>query len=260
MLSDEFKARLKHRGREVTAYLHARGALPSEQVRAVIFGQGRTGSTLLESLLASTGHFDARGEMLSTRKGEILWPRLYVHGLSRWRSPQNLLFHLKVYHLTRERRQPVDPLEFALWLRDEGWQFVHLHRRNKLKHALSNIVMRHRGGTHKLDDAKEELRVAVDVDEVVKRIRDRYRWEEQEREVLAAVKYVELVYEDDLLRADSHQGSVDRVLQFLSLEPRPVHTRHRKVVSRSLRDTVVNYDELQDRLEQHGWQHFLDEE
>ena len=54
-----------------------------DQVRVVIFAQGRTGSTLLESLLCSTGHFFKNGELLNndTGKNEIIFPTQYIRGL-----------------------------------------------------------------------------------------------------------------------------------------------------------------------------------
>ncbi len=57
---------------------------PSDQIHLLIFCQGRTGSTLLESLLASTGYFCAHGELFNIpRKGKVLCPAGHVRGLSK---------------------------------------------------------------------------------------------------------------------------------------------------------------------------------
>ena len=48
-----------------------------EKRRVVIFAQGRTGSTLLEDILCSSGYFSANGELLSKKnspfQGKILF-------------------------------------------------------------------------------------------------------------------------------------------------------------------------------------------
>ncbi|MDY7024190.1 MAG: hypothetical protein SWJ54_23045, partial [Cyanobacteriota bacterium] len=57
-----------HRTEELLSYLceHIRKSSPN-QVRTLIFAQGRTGSNLLENLLVSTGYFRKTGEKLNTQ-------------------------------------------------------------------------------------------------------------------------------------------------------------------------------------------------
>jgi len=106
---------IKHRRRELMAYLfNYISFAPPDSVRVVIFAQGRTGSTLLESLLCSSGHFKQHGELLEVSEGKILFPIHYIRGLSRWKSNENFIFHVKVYQLTRDRKRPVDPAPFAM--------------------------------------------------------------------------------------------------------------------------------------------------
>ena len=109
-----------------------------DQVRAVIFAQGRTGSTLLESLLCSTGHFFKNGELLNndTGKNEIIFPTQYIRGLSKWESDSNFIFHVKIYQLTRDRKRPVDPTTFMETLCKEGFKVIYLRRNNFCKACL----------------------------------------------------------------------------------------------------------------------------
>lgn len=250
---------LKHRSREAVAYLFDYiKPVPSGPVRAVIFAQGRTGSTLLESLLCSTGHFRRNGELLSTSRGEVLFPIPFIRGLSNWNAHANFIFHVKVYQLTRDRRRSVDPVLFLETLHRDGWKIIYLRRRNKVRHTLSNVVAEHRGAYAKFDDRREEYKLFIDCDRFVEKVEERFRFEAAERDALAGVAYHEVVYEDDLERAERHQQTVDRVLDFLSLERREAHTRHKKVNTLPLEAAISNYEEFEACLAEHGWRHFLD--
>ncbi|MDJ0617986.1 MAG: hypothetical protein QNJ63_14785 [Calothrix sp. MO_192.B10] len=232
--------------------------IPSDQVRLLIFGQGRTGSTLLESLLCSTGYFRRNGELLNTSKGEILYPLQYIRGLSKRKAHENFIFHVKIYQLTQDRKHPIDPAVFLNALYEDGWKIIYLRRRNKIKHALSNVVAEYTGNYHKFSDDKNELNVVVNCDNFVERVNQRFRFEDAEKEALGNIKYHEVVYEDDLDKADTHQKTVDRILDYISLEHRVTTTKHKKVNTQSLQDLISNYDEFIDCLTKQEWQGFLE--
>ena len=259
LLLAKLRKQLKHRGLEATAYVFNYIKLtPSAPVRVVIFAQGRTGSTLLESLLCSTGHFRQNKELLNTAKGEILFPTHFIRGLSKLKSDDNFIFHVKIYQLTEDRKRPIDPTSFIETLYSEGWKVIYLRRKNKIKHALSNIVATHRGRYHKHNDHKEELKVFVDCENFTEMVNKRFRSEKAEREVLANIEYHEVVYEDDLERSNDHQKTVDRILDYLSLEHREATTTHRKVNTLPLEELISNYEEFLDCLNKHQWQSFLE--
>lgn len=251
--------RLNSRIQEVGAYFcEFTREDTADRVRALIFAQGRTGSTLLESLLCSTGHFRENGELLNTDwRSEVLFPLQYIRGMTRWKKDENFVFHLKLYHLTTDRRRPVDPVLFVETLFKEGWKIIYLSRRNKFKHALSNIVAKARQNYHKLSDNEETLKLTVDCEKLVKRVHRRFRYEELEKEVLSRIRYLELTYEDDLENSEVHQETVNRVLDYLSLERRKASTKYRKVNTQTLQELVTNYDELLSCVYEHGWQDFL---
>ena len=249
---------VKYRMKEAKVYLdNFTKPTPSDQVRLLIFGQGRTGSTLLESLICSTGHFSINGELLNTRKIEILYPIPYIYGLTKRAQSENFIFHVKVYQLTEDRKRPIDPAPFLERLFNEGWNIIYLRRKNKVKHALSNVVANHRGHFHKLHDGVERFNITVDLDYFVGQVNNRLRYEETERKALANIDYHEVVYEDDLEKADAHQLTVNKILDYLTLEQREAITKHRKVNTQPLDDLIINYDEFIDCVTKHGWQEFL---
>lgn len=266
--------RAKFRKQELKHYaINILRPLPKHQVKLVIFGQGRSGSTLLESLIASTGSFRAHGERLSpfyrTRfhRGEARFPVSYIHGLVK-QTPQNFIFHLKPRHLMGpqkgvrkkmgERKKAIAPARVLRDFQRYGWQVLYLRRRNRVKHALSNLVRNHRGYGHKLDDAPERYRLRVDCDDFVQRVAEKLEVEQIEQDALRGIDFQEVVYEDHLENAALHQSTIDRILQAVSLEPTAVTTEHRKVNTQSMADLIENYDEFSQRIIDQGWGHFLD--
>lgn len=242
---------------EAYFYRYTRRDCP-DRTRVLIFAQGRTGSTLLENLICSTGHFCEGGELLNTTwKGEVFFPLQYVRGMARRKAEENFIFHLKIYHLTDDRRRSIEPTWFVRTLFEEGWKVIYLTRKNKLKHALSNMVAKSRQNYHKLDDNEETLQLTVNCEKLVKRVRKRFQYEQLEREALSYVRYLEISYEDDLESSEAHQKTVKQVLDYLSLERREASTKYKKVNTQTLRELIANYDEFLSCVYQHGWQDFL---
>lgn len=121
-LSSKLVNRLKYRSREIFSYIlnYVKKPKRSSSVRVVIFAQGRTGSTLLENLLCSTGYFRQNGELLNTSRGEVLFPLQFVNEISKWKPQENFIFHVKIYQLTRDRKRPLDPAFFLETLYKDG--------------------------------------------------------------------------------------------------------------------------------------------
>jgi len=229
-----------------------------EQVRVVLFAQGRTGSTLLEDLICSTGHFKRNGELLNVNKGEILFPLPFIEGMSKRESDGNFIFHVKLYQLNRDRRRPVDAADFINNLYENGWKVIYLHRRNKVKHALSNFIAKERSSFHKTDDTKENLELHIDTESFVKVVTDRDNFVEAEREILNDKDHLEIVYEEDLEKSANHQATVDKVMDYLDLERREVQTDYKKVIKAPPEELIVNYDELVERIKGNGWGNYLE--
>ena len=229
---------------------------PSDQVRAVIFAQGRSGSSVLESLICSTGYFALNGEILAVNRGEIRYPARYIRGGGRWAAPENFIFHVKIYQLTRDRKRPVDPGAFLKSLYSDGWKIIYLRRKDKVRQAMSNIVAENRGDYHKFDGSEEKFHLSVDCDDLVNKIKERLRFAEEDKKALSGMSCHEVVYESDLEDPDMHQLTIDRILDYLSLDRREVSTDYRKINTQSMEELVINYDEVADRLMKEGFQDF----
>lgn len=253
------RSKLKNRIFESRAYIHNLiGSISKGPVRVIIFAQGRTGSTLLESLLCSTGFFRPNGELLNIiQHGEVCFPIQYIKGLSKQKANENFIFHLKIDHLLDERMRPLEPGYFLETLYKDGWKVIYLKRNNKVRSALSNIVALSRKYYHKHDNRKEEIKLNVDCKAFVNRVQARFRKDKDEKKALANINYHEVIYERDLEKTKSHQNTINRILHYLSLKPAQAKTTYKKITTQSLQDMILNYDEFIELLKKHGWENYI---
>lgn len=235
-------SRIRARASELYTFL--RGAAPGKPASGVlIFAQGRTGSTLLESLLASTGYFVAGGEVLSRPGTRIRRPATYLHGLARRTAGRQFLCHVKIYHLVRDReedgRPAVFPRRFLEALTLRGWKIVYLRRADRVRHALSNITAEATGTFHAVSTVAATP-VHVSRERLVELVVERARFEAEEAIALDGITFHEVVYERDLENPGNHQRTVDGILEFLELPSRTAATPLRKINGRPLAEIVAN--------------------
>ncbi len=215
------------RRREAYAYLLAALPQPTHFARTLIFGQGRSGSTLLESLLSSTDHFAPHGEVFGAKGRKIVYPERYLRGQSsRW-PDKNFLCHVKIHHLLI-RQRPVEPRPFLQRLSDDGWRIIFLSRTDRVRQALSFLVAEIRGEYHKRDDRPETISVHVSRERLEALVNRGIVQAHDEQKALEGIDYHEVIYERDLEDASKHQQTIDGVLDFLELPRRPVWTSLRK--------------------------------
>lgn len=217
------------RVREICAYLDA--VLRPARVDArhiLIFAQGRSGTTLLANLLASTGYYLDLGEPLHLWTREVWAPEHYLRGLGR-RYKENVIAHVKGSQLTRGRQRPVEVATFLRNMLAEGWLIVHVRRRNVAEQVLSECVALRRGGYHKFDAVPDSIRWWIDPAEFLERYERRLGFMEQDDAALEGLSHLTISYEDDLLNAKYHQVACDRVLATVGLPSCPVRTNLHKI-------------------------------
>jgi hypothetical protein len=227
---------------ELQAYAHVlvRSEMPA--AKFVIFAQGRTGSELLRSLINCNPLIDCQDEILDRR---VFFPKTFLEGRCASSKKQVYGFKVKIYQLTRYQRIQ-DPGGFVSDLHQGGWKIIHLWRRNLLRHTISGLVARQRKiYHHKKSDGPQELgKIPVDCERLLSKMKERGAYLLQERQILGALPHLPIVYEDDLLPAQNHQGALDRVFDFLRVPSVPVETQHARVTPSRLSSFIENYEEL----------------
>ena len=227
-------------------------------VRVVIFGQGRSGSTLLESLIASTGHFTIRGEIFKPQNRLFVrYPLAYLSGMAMSKHNENFIFHLKGWHLTG-RKVPVDPGDFLRSLAFRGWKVIYIRRENKFGQTISKLSAVKRGGYHKRDNSTEQYTLQVDINEMIEDINKRARYDKEDEKALQGLDYLQIDYETDLLAQNCHQKTIDRILDYLLLERKECSTDLRKINARPYHELIDNYAEVKAALDDRGLGHWMD--
>lgn len=244
--------------RECAAYAaDLRGASAAAgKTNVLIFGQGRSGTTLFEELMVSTGQFTGLHEVLNTVTREVYAPTRYVRGLGRARRADNVILHVKPEHLGKARRTkgPVDAREFLESLVADGWHIVHIQRRDLLRQLISKFIAQSRGQFHKTDDHAESIAVHVPEDAFVARYEQRLGLAKQEAALLDGLPHYSIVYETHLESEAQHQQTIDDVFDWLGLPHQQASTRLRKIASASPASQLENANALRDIFNQRGWE------
>lgn len=231
-----------------------------EYKKFLIFAQGRTGSTVLTDLLHSHTDIFMYDEIFNKRIiKHINKPVAYANTLVRlqYRSPV-VGFKVKVYQLTKEH--DLDPKKTLQRFLQDGWKIIYLERENKLDHALSNMIANQRGAFHHTEhtgSAVEQLTLELTYDDLREKIERRIERTKQEQKALEGIPYCHIIYEQDLLRAEHHQETANRIFDYLEIPRLKVSTKFKKINNKSRKDLVKNWDEIEKALEQSPYAKYL---
>ncbi|MBE9126705.1 MULTISPECIES: Stf0 family sulfotransferase [unclassified Coleofasciculus] len=224
----------------------------------VIFCQGRTGSTLLYSLLNSHPKIHCDDEILENR---VLFPVLYVEGRCAKIKQPVYGFRVKIYQLINN--QGKNPEAFLFNLHKNGWKIIYLKRKNILRQAVSRMLANRKNQWHLTSQDKKNKtpsKAYIDCDELIKQIQDGEMYLEKEKEVLDNLNlpYITILYEDDLLKTEKHQETLNRIFDYLGLSSIPVKTQLVRTTSDQLSDFIENYEEVVKAVRQTNYAEFLE--
>lgn len=232
----------------------------------VIFGMGRTGSSLLVSLLNSHPQIHCEGELF--RLGH--WRRP-LHPLARlWqRHPMPYLVYRQVYtrfivrkcvygfklHTKLNGNQLADTPGFLRSVDHKGWKIIHLERESLFDQVISGMVA---GQTQRYfghnRGPEPSVQVTIPTDTFRARMEQTLKTSESNRQTLASIPHLVVTYEEDLARDISWQATVARICGFLDL-PSTTHIESRatKPWSRPYSELITNYAELVETARQNGY-------
>ena len=136
---------------------------------------------------------------------------------------------------------------------ERDFRIIHLTRRNLLKRLLSSTVARQTGAYL---GGPAQLRVQLDPDRIVEDIQFTLESEAQVRTKFADVPILDLVYED--VCAD-FRGAMRGVFRFLEVPDDKVQPETMKQENRTMREAIVNYDELKARFSGSRYERLFEE-
>lgn len=223
----------------------------------VVYGQARTGSTLLVSLLQSHPQIQCDGEILN--------PGQWRRGIKRYL--RKIVRHIpEAYVLWEANRAPKDTFGFKLLhmqvpvssrlisnLHRLQWQLIHIQRRSLFDVAISRQVAwqkQHWG------DYKPSLQtdgIVIPVEDFLGKLQKCVAIKQEEFHTLAELPHISVVYEEDLLHEQDRQRIFNLIFSCLRIEPHQVATTKKRSWDRPYSELVTNFAELQDLMEtEHG--------
>ncbi|MEQ8972137.1 MAG: Stf0 family sulfotransferase [Coleofasciculus sp. C1-SOL-03] len=250
--------------RELYTYPYALNPIiKSASNKFLVLAQPRTGSTLLFDLLNSHPKISCEG---NARNAEILrkrlaFPLLFINGRTKIHCDKVYGFklitnHLQIQNIKNEER-------FIENLYDQGFQIIFLKRTNILKQSLSIMSANSTGVWHieKWQDQTTltKKKIQVNCKLLMQYMEALQRQEKQYETILKNLPHLGVTYEKDLLGADKHQQTLNRIFEYLGILSRNVETSLLKIGSESLSDSIQNYEELVETISGTEYAKFLDE-
>jgi LPS sulfotransferase NodH len=243
------------------------GLLPRQDLSKsfILFAQGRTGSTLLGSLLNSHPEIVFEDEILNidAHRRPFLFPYLYALGRKKMSGASCYGYHVKIYQLSKDHR--IDPKRYMHKARADGWKIIYLKRQNLLRHALSSIraesTRTYFHYVQKKADPRNKGAMHVQPDDLIRRMEERETYLAQENDVLSGLKTYNVTYELDLITPERQQATCQGVFTYLGLDAGDVKvsTYLERINQGSLPDLISNYEEIVSYLYGTRFSRFIEE-
>lgn len=248
----------------------------------VIFGTQRTGTTLVRTSLSSHPEILCCGEVFNLGK------RPYSHADGFWAYSRSSLNHriqtlFKPESLTESylkqlySNSNVSAVGFKLMLnhctaRPYIWHLLSeqkirgllIWRENALKTLVSRRIAAKSGVYHVSSSLKAKSAVkewagstvTIDTHSLLRELEDITLEPDAWRKLLRQeIEYIDVVYEEYV---ENMRLGNDRILDFLSIDQRPLTSDLKKVNQDSLCNLISNYDEVYDLLKGSEYSRFLD--
>ena len=223
----------------------------------VIFCHGRSGSTLLLNLLNSHPDIDCDGEILSRK---VFSPSMLIKCRSLITSKRNYGFKLLSYQL-RDIQKVGNPKKFMEDLHSNGYKIIFLRRSNMLRLVLSVMYAEFRNEWHhkKTDGKVIQNKMHVDVEEMMKRLRESDETYNFESDVMRDIPHIPISYERDLENSQSHSTTVRNIAEFLGISfSIPSNPSIVKITPKGLDGFIENVDEVKQALKGTKFEKYLD--
>lgn len=251
-MPNEMGKRIRHALRVARDHsLYATGWRRSAEKRFLILSRARSGSTVLASLLNSVPQINCDGEIL---RRPLLFPERYIHARSAAKPCSAYGFKVLIGQV-REAKGFQDPDDLIRRLHGDGFSVFHLRRQDRLAAAVS-IIRALRFGFHERRAQSRKTRrepIAIDFGELIGRFERIELYEQYATRLLQGVPHTEVNYEADLEDQQRHQATVDRLCESLGVPSGPVESVFQRLATRPLRETVLNFDELDERMRGTKW-------
>lgn len=242
--------------RESWSYLKRRISYFREEphTKFVIFGRGRSGSTLLVSLLNSCPGLFCDKEILNR---PVFSPLKFVNTRAKLSRQKIYGFKLLSYQL-RSVQKIKNKTEFIKALQHDGFKFIFLIRENRLRQCLSKMYATHRSSWHESKSIQDRKKMKVDLESLDKNLKESKRLELFEQEMMQNVPHITISYEKDLLPNEKHKDTINKICSYLNIPRFEPSTDLRRITTQDFSAFIENSDEMVDFLIANDYQEYLD--
>lgn len=229
--------------------------VPEPKQKFVIFGRGRSGSTLLTSLLDGHSQITCLGEILRYRSVN---PVKQLHRELATTGSFAAGFKLLSYQMRSIHRLPPEN-DLLKQLSDGGMHVIYLKRDNLVRHAVSNLYARKRRAYHSSDKrAAEKTRVVIEPEEIFAWMEGSAALGAYEEQVLRNVPHTALSYEQNLSNETAQQATYHGLLDEFGLPFEEPQSALRKVTPSRFEDTIENHAALLQAISGSRYAGYLD--
>jgi len=225
----------------------------------IVYCHTRTGSNLLCDLLDSHSKIQVARMVLSpetTKK--LFFPIRYLKGYCI--ESKKKLCGLRIHPFYLDY-QGMDSQNFLLKLYQAGWKIIDLRRRNLVRQQISVLIAKKRNQwINTLENPLEKFKIDIDGIELIKRIQEQEIHLAHDKKMLEQIPHLTITYEDDLLRTEQHQKTVDRIFEYLGIESTPVTTKYVKTTPAQLSNIIENHEEIVYMLSENKYAKFLEDD
>lgn len=225
------------------------------ETRFVLFARGRSGTTLLLSMLNAHPAVEADGEILRRR---ALCPLRLVKQCEAQTQASVYGFKLLSYQLRSLQTHLPDRRAFLEALVEQGYRVLYLRRQNLLRHALSGLYAEHRRRWHQTEtDAADRPAIRVRRDDLFRWLDGSAQLRRFEQEAIGGLPHLSLTYEEHLEDPACHADTLRRVTEWLNLDPIAPDTSLCKTTPRRLSELATNPDDVRRWVAASPYAHFL---
>lgn len=229
----------------------------------IIFGHGRSGSTLLRTLLNCHPRVVCELELLSHKRlskkhpiaQHIIFPFPIQYLYLKVMFAKKDVFGFK---LLMETRKNAEQVLKKLYLKN--WKVIYIQRKNIIKQSISLYIGRQTQQWVRRPSRPSPTEIYhIEPQELLKFIDQNISYLEQENKLLENIDYLHVVYEDDLFHSDNWQKTADRIFGFLGISSVDVSSKNVMTDLRTDAERIENFDDTIQFLEYNGYSALVEE-
>ena len=219
----------------------------------IMFGRGRSGSTLLTSMLNQSKLVNCDKEIYNR---SVLFPRQFLKNRSAVYSGDVYGFKLLSYQLRNQFGVEDGKVFLNELVQDQGYKLIYMKRENLVKQTLSKHYARFRGSWH--ESKKVNItKMIVSIQDFIHELNEGRKLDFLEEDVLVGIPNFEVIYERDLEENDAKIKLMLNICEFLEIPTFKPEIKLEKISAKKVADYIDNWSELEQAIGKTKFSNFL---